>query len=373
MRSSPVIHLWCPGIEETGGIQHYSACFVQALRELYPQAKLRVFSKNDVVSNSETAIHAFGKWRGKSHTLVFAVAGLAWALWERPDFIVTTHPHFMKALSWLSRLGIPCLTAAHGIEVWGQLDGNFGKALRAATGVLPVSRFTSEVIARQAGIVQDRLCVVPDTFRESAFWPADKAAYLMERYGLQAQQPILLTVGRLSASERYKGQDQVLLSLPSLISALPDLRYIIGGRGDDESRLRGLVDELGLRQHVIFTGFIPENELADHYRLADLYVMPSTGEGFGIVYLESLACGRPCVVGDRDASPEAIDGGRLGFVVPPRDPQRIAEAILSFFKRDHDRPWLYESDFLHQEVVRLYGMTAFKNALQSALRQFLNF
>lgn len=193
----------------------------------------------------------------------------------------------------------------------------------------------------------------------------------MERYGIKAGHPVILTIGRLSASERYKGQDQIILALPSLIQALPDLRYIIGGRGDDEPRLRALAAELGVEKHVTFTGFISDSELADHYRLADLYVMPSTGEGFGIVYLESLACGRPCLVGDQDASPEAIDHGRLGFIVPPSDGGKIAAAILSFFRRDHGKPWLHEPDTLHREVVRLYGQQAFRGCLQRALSELL--
>ena len=366
------IHLWVSGIEETGGIQHYSACCVQALREIYPQARLRIFSKNDAQSSPDIGLHAFGRWRGKFHTPVFAATGLAWALRERPDFIFATHPHFMKALAPLTRIGIPCLTAAHGIEVWGQMSGRFGAAMRAASGILPVSAFTRDVIHREAAVPMSRLHVVPDTFREEAFTPGPKSAALLQRYGLKPDQPVLLTVGRLSATERYKGQDQILFALPSLIRELPDLCYIIGGRGDDEGRLRALVAELGIEQHVTFTGFIPETELAEHYRLADLYVMPSTGEGFGIVYLESLACGRPCLVGDQDASPEAIDRGRFGFIVPPRDPAQIATAILSFFRRQHDKPWLHEPETLHREVVKLYGQQAFKMSLESALHQLVS-
>ena len=163
----------------------------------------------------------------------------------------------------------------------------------------------------------------------------------------------------------------MLLAMPSLVRELTDLHYIIGGRGDDEPRLRQLCIELGLEKHVTFTGFIPEAELADHYRLADFYVMPSSGEGFGIVYLESLACGRPCLVGDVDASPEAIDHGRLGFIVPPRDPAQIAAAILSFFRRQHDKPWLHEPETLHREVVKLYGQQAFKKSLEYALSRLV--
>ncbi len=365
------IHLWVSGIEETGGIQHYSACCVQALRDIYPQARLRIFSKNDTQSDAASNLHAFGRWRGKFHSPIFAAAALSWALRERPDFIFVTHPHFMKALIPLTRLGIPCLTAAHGIEVWGQLNGRFGAAMRAASGIFPVSAFTREKIHREASVPLARMAVVPNTFREANFAPGPKSWALMERYGLKLDQPVILTIGRLSAAERYKGQDQVLLALPSLIQDLPDLRYIIGGRGDDEPRLRALAAELGVEKHVTFTGFISDAELADHYRLADLYVMPSTGEGFGIVYLESLACGRPCLVGDQDASPEAIDHGRLGFMVPPRDRVKIASAILSFFRRTHDKPWLHEPETLHREVVKLYGQQAFRGHLQRALSELV--
>lgn len=365
------IHLWVSGVEETGGIQHYSLCCIRALRELFPQARLRVFSKNDLKSDPAGGFHGFGRLRGMSRTLAFAVSGLAAALWERPDFILTTHPHFMKALAPLAKLGIPCLTAAHGIEVWGQTQGVLGRALRSATGVLPVSFFTRDVLHREAGLPLDRMPVVPDTFREESFIPGPKPNYLLDRHKLKPGQPVLLTVGRLSATERYKGQDQVLQALTGLVQSLPSLRYIIGGRGDDEPRLRQMVADLGLTQHVIFTGFIPESELADHYRLADLYVMPSTGEGFGIVYLESLACGRPCVVGCDDASPEAVDHGRLGFVVPPCEPSQIAASIRSFFLRTHDKPWLHEPETLHREVVRLYGHKAFQESLCQALRGLL--
>lgn len=365
------IHLWVSGVEETGGIQHYSLCCIRALRELFPQARLRVFSKNDLKTDPAGGFHGFGRWRGMSRTMAFAVSGLAAALWERPDFILTTHPHFMKALAPLAKLGIPCLTAAHGIEVWGQTQGALGRALRSATGVLPVSFFTRDVLHREAGLPLARMPVVPDTFREDAFHPGPKARTLLDRYGLNESQPVILTVGRLSAQERYKGQDQVLKALPQLLHDLPGIRYLIGGRGDDEPRLRQMVAELKLEAHVTFTGFIPEAELADHYRLADLYVMPSTGEGFGIVYLESLACGRPCLVGDQDASPQAVDGGRLGFVVPPQDPDAIAQAIRRFFLRQHEQPWLHEPEALHQEVVALYGQQAFNRSLSDALRALL--
>jgi glycosyltransferase involved in cell wall biosynthesis len=340
------------------------------LRELYPEHRVVVFAKNDrgplPQADPLVQVRTFGHLPGRVRTPLFAAAGLAAAVMQRPRFVLATHPHFMKALRWLGP-HIPTVTSAHGVEVWGHLEGALGQALRRATRLLPVSAFTAKVLQTEGGIPASHLSVVPNTFREEAFAPGPKSAELLQRYGLQPDQPLLLTVGRLAASERYKGQDQVLRALPQLLQTFPTLRYLIGGTGDDAARLRQLAAELGVAGAVIFTGFIPEAELADHYRLADLYVMPSTGEGFGIVYLESLACGRPCVVGDRDASPEALDGGRLGLVVDPRDPAAIGQAIHCFLTQQDGRPWLHDPATLHQEVTRLFGFEAFKLRLREAL------
>jgi glycosyltransferase involved in cell wall biosynthesis len=370
MSAQPCIHLWCSGIEETGGIQHYSQCAALALAELFPDHSLTIFSKNDTqqdhVWRDRIRLRGFG-----SRTWPFVGAGLRAAVAERPRLILSTHPHFTKALWPLILIGTPCLSVAHGIETWGHLSGGLGSALRKATGVLPVSQFTADCLKKEGQLQEARLRVVPNTFREEAFETGTRSPSLMLRYGLKPDQPILLTVGRLATTEQYKGQDQIIQAMPAILAEMPDLRYLIGGRGDDESRLRKLAKEKGVEKEVIFAGFIPESELADHYRLADLYVMPSTGEGFGIVYLESLACGRPCLVGNQDASPEAIDGGRLGMVVNPRDPQAIAEAILRFFRRQHDQPWLHEPETLRREVVRLFGKEAFKQHLSLALKELL--
>jgi glycosyltransferase involved in cell wall biosynthesis len=370
-KNTKVIHLWISGLEETGGIQHYSICCAQALRELFPDARLRIFSMNDVRGDSDMKFHAFGRWHRSLRPLVVAATGIIWAIREGPDFILATHPHFAKALAPLSFLGMRCVAAAHGIETWGFMGGAFGVALRRLKGILPVSEYTREIIGREGKVPLSRMCVVPDTFRQDAFKVGPKCEKLQERYGLKADQPVILTIGRISSTEQYKGHDRVLHALPTLLSKHPNLHYIIGGCGDDEPRLRQICVRLNIEMNVTFAGFIHEDELADHYRLADLYVMPSTGEGFGIVFLEALACGRPCLVGNRDASSEAIDHGRLGFVVDPLDTAQISSAICEFFAGAHDKPWLHVPEFLHDEVVRIYGHDAFLGSFKRALDRLL--
>lgn len=372
MSSLRAIHVWAGGLEETGGVQACTRACLEALSVLYPGRPLRVFAKNDTRPEGlppGAFWHGFGKWRGAGRTLAFTASGLAWALRERPALVLAAHPHFMKALAPLARVGVPVVTLAHGVEVWGRVGGALGAALRSATGVLPVSAFTREVLAREGGVAESRMRVLPNTFREEMFSPGPAPEFLRVRHGLGPDARVIFTVGRLSAAERYKGQDQTLRALALLKAEMPELRYIIGGSGDDMPRLLGLAAELGVADRVIFTGFIPEEELAAYHRLADLYVMPGRGEGFGIVYLEALACGRPGVAGNLDASSEALDGGRLGFVVDPDSTESVAVAIRAFFSRAHAKPWLHEPETLHAEVVRLFGRQAFQKRLGGVLAE----
>ena len=99
------------------------------------------------------------------------------------------------------------------------------------------------------------------------------------------------------------------------------------GDGDDRPRLEAKAERLGVNDRVVFAGYVPEEEKEDHYRLADAFVMPGRGEGFGIVYLEAMACGVPVVASSADASREAVRNGQLGSVVDPDDPDDLLRGI----------------------------------------------
>src|SRR2546427_5837520 len=110
---------------------------------------------------------------------------------------------------------------------------------------------------------------------------------------------------------------------------MPDLMYLILGDGDDRIRLQEKARTRGLDRHVNFGGFIPEEQKADHLRLADAFVMAGRGEGFGIVFLEAMACGVPVVGSTLDGSREALRDGRLGLLVDPDDRTALADAIAT--------------------------------------------
>ena len=140
---------------------------------------------------------------------------------------------------------------------------------------------------------------------------------------------IIMTFGRLAGKKRYKGFDEVMESLPQLARKIPDIAYLIAGDGDDKRRLQSKAEKLGIADRVVFAGYISEQEKSDHYRLADVYVMPSRGEGFGFVVLEALACGIPVVASKVDGTREAVRDGMLGLLVDPGNSEEIVAAIIN--------------------------------------------
>jgi glycosyltransferase involved in cell wall biosynthesis len=123
---------------------------------------------------------------------------------------------------------------------------------------------------------------------------------------------VILTVGRLIGQERYKGFDEVIEIMPQLVKRFPNLKYLIVGDGPDRPRLEAKAVALGVSDNVVFSGYVAESEKVAHYNLADVYVMPSFGEGFGIVLIEAAACGVPVVGSWADGSCKALlDGPSL--------------------------------------------------------------
>jgi len=369
------IHLWVPGIREgAGGIQAFSRVYVQSLREAYPELKLRVFVKNDAPAADDplrgmgVVFHSVAEFHPLLRTLVLVLLGLGHGLWERPKCVVTTHLHFLPALRVLRWLrGIPMMSVLHGIEAWNLRDGLRVWALRKADHLLAVSHHTRQVVMDAYGIAPANISVVPNTFDTARFTLGPKPAHLLQRYGLQPDQPVILTVSRLAISERYKGHRQVLIALETIRRQFPTVRYLVVGTGDDLPSLRHAVAARGLEDYVILAGQVPGEELPDHYRLCDAFVMPSIKEGFGIVFLEAMASGKPVVAGSLDGSVDALDGGRLGLLVDPNDPQEIARAVAeALVPQQGDALW-HDPQALRDAVVAQFGYARVSRLLAADL------
>ena len=204
----------------------------------------------------------------------------------------------------------PLLLVIHGIDAWEPPEGGLmarltRKAVARVDAFVAVSALTKGRFLAWSGLPEEAGFVVPNCIDASAFGPGPKRADLVARYGLEGKR-VLLTLGRMDPAERYKGFDETMEAVAALAPEHPDLAYLVCGDGGDRPRLERKAAELGIADRVVFAGYVSETEKADHYRLADAFVMPGRGEGFGIVYLEALACGVPVVASSLDASREAV-------------------------------------------------------------------
>jgi phosphatidylinositol alpha-1,6-mannosyltransferase len=242
------------------------------------------------------------------------------------DLVYCGHIHFTLLAALLARAArISFWLQLYGVEAWKKPFILSSWAARRACRILTISRYTQRMFHQWAGVPQEKFRLIPCTIDEK-FQPGRKPDYLLKRYRLTGKK-VLLTVARLSSRDRYKGQDRVIRLMPRLLQRETNLVYVIAGEGDDRARLEALAHQQGLDGAVRFIGEIKELELVDHYRMADLFVMPSTGEGFGIVFLEAAACGIPVVGGNKDGSVDALCEGGIGSAVDPHDPDQLAQAI----------------------------------------------
>jgi len=261
---------------------------------------------------------------GKVRFLTVSLRTLA----EKPfDAIVCGHLNLLPLARVLAlRGGAPVLQIVHGIEAWDSPSSLIRASLSGVSTVVSVSRFTLDRMKRWAPVAGAQLSVVPNCIDPRAFGAAPPRADLLQKYGL-ADRTVLLTLGRLSATERYKGFDEVIEVLPLLARTRPDISYLIVGDGDDRQRLEEKASSLGVGDRVVFAGYVAESEKADHYRLGHAFVMPGRGEGYGIAYLEAAASGLPVLGSTLDASGEIITDLQLGEVVDPTDRVALVDAI----------------------------------------------
>ena len=371
------LHLWFPNIFEfTGGIQTYCCFFLQAIQNTYPDTDYDIFIKHDRHSSpnfstlAPTRFHFAGSIPLPLRTVVFAAQLIGWGIWKRPKLIITGHLNFTVAAYWLKQLtNIPYWTVAHGIEAWDIKNPALHTALHHADLILAVSSYTRDRLIKEQNLDPNKISVLYNTFDADKFVPASKPTYLLDRYQLKPEQPIILTVGRLSASEQYKGYDQIIRAIPKIRDLIPDVHYIIVGKGDDKSRIDQLITELKLENCVTLAGFVPDAELCDYYNLCDLFAMPSKGEGFGIVYLEALACGKPVLGGNQDAAIDALCHGKLGALVNPDDVDEIAQTIIQILQSTYPNPLMYQPESLRQQVIDTFGFEQFQKTLAGYLHR----
>jgi glycosyltransferase involved in cell wall biosynthesis len=239
------------------------------------------------------------------------------------DLVICGHVNLLP----VARLtGQRPLLITHGIDAWKRLrDPLSNHLVHKIRGLVSVSDLTRERFIAWSHFTGTTF-VLPNAVRVGNYGIRPKRQDLIDRWSLQNKR-VLLTLGRIVGTERYKGFDEVLDAMPALLPKFPDVVYVIAGSGSDIPRLKARAEDLGVADSVRFTGFIAEDEKPHLYNLADVYVMPSRGEGFGFVFLEAMACGVPVIASSLDGGREALRNGLLGQLVDPTNPAEIRVAI----------------------------------------------
>lgn len=207
-----------------------------------------------------------------------------------------------------------------------------------AAGIVATSAWTAEItvqLLREVGVHHPPpIAEIPLGTDPVQFNPARDTGEIRRRFSLGAA-PLLVTVARLVP---HKGQDVAIHALALLKREFPSLTYLIVGDGDDVTRLRELARELDVAGSVVFAPGLSDEEVADAYATASVYVGPSRidrgihVEGFGISFIEAGASGIPVVAGRTAGIPSAVSEGVTGFLVSPTDPADVARAVANLLR-----------------------------------------
>lgn len=248
---------------------------------------------------------------------------------EKFDLVICGHVNLLP----LARIATKHpLLITHGIEAWKPLrDRISNRVVKRCRAVVSVSDVTRRRFLDWSHF-DGPTFVLPNAVHVEDYGIRPKNRELVQRFRLDGKR-VVLTVGRLSFSERYKGFDEIIEVMPELVAEFPDLVYLIAGGGNDAPRLAKKCVDYGVASNVVFTGLFDEGMKADLYNLADVYAMPSRGEGFGFVFLEAMASGVPAIASKHDGGSEALLLGKLGTLVDPANAAEIRTSIANALTR----------------------------------------
>jgi glycosyltransferase involved in cell wall biosynthesis len=335
--SKKIIFLTLKVFAATGGIEKVCRVAGKALHEraVVNNSKLLIKSMYDKQSDADEnkyfpseIFSGFGE--AKISFIVSAVrAGI------KADSVILSHINLLL-VGWLIKKINPkvkLILFAHGIEIWGEIGFKKKQMLPCVDVFLPVSNYTADKIRSVHNVSSQKIEVINNCL--DPFMPLGKEfsdkAVVREKYGFKKEDIILFTLSRLSSKERYKGYDKVLEALVKVKQQFSNVKYLIAGSYDVEEKR--YIDEMSKKLHledaVVLSGFVPEEDLVAHFSMADIYVMPSMKEGFGIVFIEAMFYGLPVIAGNKDGSVDALRNGELGTLVDPLDVDAIEKSLLS--------------------------------------------
>jgi phosphatidyl-myo-inositol dimannoside synthase len=368
-RAKDILFLTLRVFSATGGIEKVCRIAGKALHEnsIRFQRRLRVFSMHDpaaaALGNLYFPSELFTGF--DAHKIQFVRKAVQQG--AGCGVVILSHINLLLA-AWLIKKISPhtkIILLAHGIEIWYALTPLQKKMLACCDEIVSVSQYTSDKVMAVQSIAPAKCTVLNNCL--DPFLPLPQNALTTQafyaKYHCSAQDTIVFTLSRLSGTEHYKGYDIVLQAIREL--AVPGLKYLLAGKYDavEKAKLDKLIATLDLQSKVILPGFVPDEDLACLFTMADLYVMPSSKEGFGIVFIEAMYYGVPVIAGNADGSADALLNGELGLLV---NPQSVAEVKAAMEKILQD-PAKHQPDAVL--LRENFGYEAYKRKVNALLER----
>ncbi len=320
------------GIQRSGCLTAFAmASFAAQRGEKYHFLGLTDPAGEGSFGTGSLQIH-FSGFGGSRPRFISAACGLAL---RQPAVVLALHPNLAPVVAAMKLFapGMRSVVVVHGVEVWTPLPAIPRWSLQSADRILAPSEDTLSRAMREQHIF-------PGKGRKLA-WSLDPGCDPKPQLPASSPLPhgfpegrVILTVGRWDASEAYKGADHLIAAMPTLLKAFSDLHLVAVGEGSDLPRLQSLARESAASERIHFLPFIAHDQLPSAYSHCTIFAMPSRGEGFGLVFIEAMACGKPAIGGNHGGTPDVIDDGVNGYLIRYGDVGQLVDRLTRLLSDD---------------------------------------
>ncbi len=361
-----ILSLQSTTFSKYGGIPTYNRLLCRVLNEISNGEECRVLIATDENSDIEAPAREFPQLQIEAfdqNRLALIVKFIKTVLTRPVDLVLLGHVNYAP-LGWLlkklrpqSRYGV----MLYGVDAWPRLPWLKRRALQQADFLISISDYTKRraVAANDLG---EAVYLLPNAL-EKVEVDVDQANNRSQ--GAPAVGTKLLSVCRLEESERYKGVDKVIESLPTVARQVPNVQYVVVGDGTDLERHRKLAETHGVADRVHFVGFLSNEGLQACYRDCDVFVMPSAGEGFGFVFLEAMKYGKAIVAANSGGAPEVVEDQVTGRLVEYGNEDELAQALIELCLDPEERARLGAAGY--QRLQERFTFAQFKQKLTEIL------
>ena len=356
-----IVFIYLKSFSLTGGIEIFNQKFIRALElnTATTSTKVTIISLYDH-ENDYTSEYKHVSFHGFSGNRLAAFRALL--QFSNPESLIF-YGHInlvpFANLLYLSKKNQKAHFMIHGIDAWYRFSW-YKRFLMNNYTYLAVSNYTKNIFSHENDVPHSNITLFPNCIDIDLNPFAAVNPYHYEQFNL-------LSVSRLDRKDTYKGIDSVIKTLSMLKNDIPNIHYTIIGTGNDQQRLENLVQTLHLEEHVTFTGFVEEVE--PYYAFCDLFILPSDGEGFGIVYLEAMKYKKPVIAAASGGVTDVVLNNTTGLLCSYDDRVCLKEKVLCVYNDKAYAKKLGENGYQH--LIHNFTFDMFAERLSLLLQKEL--